>query len=139
MVFVVDLILLSVRVSRWQEIHSQEVHRMGVGDRVREARKAAGVGQVELAAAMSTGPDMTWRQSTVTAVETGRRPLRFDEAVALSRELGVTLDWLAGQAPTTEDGLRRWAREADDRLNRARAALDELVAERDPLVKPWKG
>lgn len=109
-----------------------------VGRRVQAARKDAGVGQVQLAEAMSVRLATPWQQSTVTKVETGRRPLKFDEAIALASELGVTLDWLAGQAPTTEDALRRWARESDDRLRRAHALLSELVGEVDPLPKPWE-
>jgi hypothetical protein len=104
---------------------------------------------VQLAEAMTVRLAAQWRQSTVTAVETGRRPLKFDEAIALATELGLTLDWLAGQAPATEDGLRRWARESDARFDRATAALAEarstlehvqttLAEERDSLVKPWE-
>ncbi len=113
-----------------------------LAERVREARKAAGMGQAELAARITEWLETPWTQSTVTKVETGRRPLRFDEAVAVSHELGVSLDWLAGQGATSEDALRHRLHKAEDRLERVRAAVDrigEIIDEQDPLVLPWDG
>lgn len=110
-----------------------------IGRRVREARGS--MSQSELADRM-TGGEVRWHQGTVTAVETGKRPLRFSEAIALASELGVSLDSLAGRPSITEDALRRWARDADQRLTNAVRVLQRAAGEietRDPLSEPWEG
>lgn len=93
-----------------------------IGRRVREARGQ--MSQTELAELM-TGDGMVWRQATVTAVETGKRGLRFAEAIDLADLLGISLDSLAGRPSVDEDALRRRAARAEDRLQRVRQALGE--------------
>jgi transcriptional regulator with XRE-family HTH domain len=107
-----------------------------IGRRVREARGS--MSQQGLAELMS-GPDgPRWYQGTVTAVETGKRPLRFTEAITLADELGISLDSLAGRPSVDEDALRRRAARAEDRLRRAYLALRDIYVEQDFLSKPWE-
>ena len=63
-----------------------------IGERLAIARKKAGLAQVELAVAMGDRYD----QKMVSHVERGRSNLRFEGAVKAARELGVSLDYLAG-------------------------------------------
>ncbi len=69
-----------------------------------------------------------WHQSTVYRVETGKQPVRFDEALDLADLLGVTLDrltWAIGEAAEEEvarhaiDGLR-------ERMQKAAVAITWL-------------
>jgi transcriptional regulator with XRE-family HTH domain len=58
---------------------------------VRSLRKGRGWSQEELARRMSAAGFASWHQSTVGRTETGDRPLRLNEAVALSELFGVSL------------------------------------------------
>jgi transcriptional regulator with XRE-family HTH domain len=91
-----------------------------LGANVRYLREHASISQVELARRM-TERGWPWHQSTVYRVETGKQPVRFDEALDLADLLGVTLDrltWAIGEAAEEEvarhaiDGLRERMQQA---------------------------
>ena len=63
-----------------------------IGERLAKARKAAGMAQVELAAALGDRYDNTM----ISHVEHGRSSLLLDGAVRAAKELGVSLDYLTG-------------------------------------------
>ena len=63
-----------------------------LGVRLREARRAAGLAQIELAVAMGDRYDNTM----ISHVETGRSGLVGDGLVSAARALGVSTDWLLG-------------------------------------------
>ena len=63
-----------------------------IGQRLAEARKRAGLAQVELAVALGD----RYNQQMISNVERGRRSLRFAGAAKAAKELGVSLDYLAG-------------------------------------------
>lgn len=105
-----------------------------IGARIREARGS--MSQAVLAEKMQArGAD--WTQKTVTTVETGTRPARFAEAVLVADVLGVSLDALAGRASAGEAEALRRAQVAEDRLRRARKALDDVI-EADPFAPRWE-
>ena len=86
-----------------------------LGKRLAAARKRAGIPQVELAVALGE----RYNQSMISNVETGRSALLFDGATKAARELGVSLDYLAGLTddPTPSAKLAEVAakvRELDD-------------------------
>lgn len=68
-----------------------------IGERLRSLR--GGVTQEQLATSVNLklsmwGSRERWQQSTLTRIETGERPLRLREAVAVCEALGVALDEL---------------------------------------------
>ena len=63
-----------------------------IGQRLRECRKRAGLLQIDLAVALGDRYD----HSMISQVESGHKSLRFGGAVNAARELGVSLDYLAG-------------------------------------------
>jgi transcriptional regulator with XRE-family HTH domain len=68
---------------------------------LRARREASDVSQAELAARLERlGHPLV--QQTIAKIESGKRPIRFDEAVALARALETTLDQLSN--PTLPDG-----------------------------------
>ena len=77
-----------------------------IGKRLAEARKKAGLFQVELAAAMGAKYD----QKMVSHVERGRSGLRSEGLAAAATELGVSTDWLLG---LTDDPTPAPRRESD--------------------------
>jgi transcriptional regulator with XRE-family HTH domain len=109
-----------------------------IGRRVRVARMGVPMSQQELAENMTDAGGKPWYQGTVTAVETGKRPLRFSEAIELADLLGISLDSLAGRPSVEEDALRRRAVRAEDRLQRAYQALRGIYDEQDLLTQPWE-
>ena len=107
-----------------------------LGANVRYLREHASISQTELARRM-TDRGWPWHQSTVYRVETGKQPVRFDEAVDLADLLGVTLDrltWAIGEAAEEElatfaiTSLRERMQEAAVAVTRLRIA--RAVAER---------
>ena len=72
------------------------------GKRLAEARKNAGISQAELADALGGHV-----QSMVSHIEAGRRHLRYDAFVIAARELGVSLDYLAGLTDDPTPAARR--------------------------------
>ena len=63
-----------------------------IGDRLRKARKAAGLAQVELAVAMGD----RYNGQMISMVENNHSGLLMDGAVKAAQELGVSLDYLTG-------------------------------------------
>lgn len=91
-----------------------------IGLAVRQLR--GGISQSRLAELM-TARGFSWHQTTVAKTETGERPLRLTEALALADELGVDLTvFLPGSRPT-EAGAR--VLELEHRLRRVRNILEE--------------
>ncbi|MCJ1709288.1 helix-turn-helix transcriptional regulator [Microbacterium sp. VKM Ac-2923] len=63
-----------------------------VGESLRDAREACGLSQRALGDQMrESGHGHEWSQPTVWAVETGRRHLRWTEAVTLNRLVGFSI------------------------------------------------
>ncbi len=65
---------------------------MSFGRRLAQSRKRAGLTQVQLAVALGVRYDHTM----ISHAEAGRSSLLFDGATEAARELGVSLDYLAG-------------------------------------------
>ena len=63
-----------------------------LGQRIAQARKNAGLGQVELAVALGDRYD----HSVISRVESGKSGLRLDGLAKAARELGVSTDYLLG-------------------------------------------
>jgi transcriptional regulator with XRE-family HTH domain len=106
-----------------------------LGANVRYLREHASVSQTELARRMAER-GWPWHQATVYRVETGKQPVRFDEALDLADLLGVTLDrltWAIGEAAEEElatfalTSLRERIQEAAVAIARLRIA--RVVAE----------
>ena len=76
-----------------------------VGERIRKARQAAGLLQVDLAAAMGDRYD----SGTVSRVESGKSSLRLDGLANAAKELQVSTDYLLGLTddPTPYNQLAR--------------------------------
>ena len=62
-----------------------------VGANLRALRAITGLSQTQLAEAMSAR-GYSWQQQTVLKIEKGARPLRFEEADALTSVFGCTLE-----------------------------------------------
>jgi transcriptional regulator with XRE-family HTH domain len=65
------------------------------GGRMRQARERAGMSQEHFAVNLIQMHDIHWHQTTVRRTESGERPIRLSEAVAVAELLGVPLDELA--------------------------------------------
>lgn len=92
-----------------------------LGANVRYLREHASISQTELARRMAEH-GWPWHQSTVYRVESGRQPVRFEEAVDLADLLGTTLDrltWAIGEAAEQEL--------VDGALNRLRHSIVDAV------------
>ena len=63
-----------------------------LGQRVKEARKRAGLLQIDLAAALGD----RYTHTDISRVESGQRGLRLDGLTNAAKELGVSLDYLVG-------------------------------------------
>jgi transcriptional regulator with XRE-family HTH domain len=107
-----------------------------LGANVRYLREHASISQAELARRMAER-GWSWHQATVYRVETGKQPVRFDEALDLADLLGVTLDrltWAIGEAAEEElatfaiTSLRERMQEAAVAVARLRVA--RVVADR---------
>jgi transcriptional regulator with XRE-family HTH domain len=106
---------------------------------VRARRELRGWSQRQLAEAMSALGYRNFRQQTLAEVEAGSRAVKLDEALALSRALGITVDNLirpAGltkvasellaaswEALETTRQARDWARESEAARRRLAKAL----------------
>ena len=87
-----------------------------VGERIRKARQAAGLLQVDLAIAMGDRYD----SGTISRVESGKSSLRLDGLANAAKELQVSTDYLLG---LTDDPMPY------DQLTRRLAQLDALEHE----------
>src|SRR3954447_4046528 len=65
------------------------------GARMRQARERAGISQGDLSVNLVLMHNVHWHQTTVGKIESGGRPIRLSEAVAVADLLGVPLDELA--------------------------------------------
>ncbi|MEV0015385.1 helix-turn-helix transcriptional regulator [Streptomyces tendae] len=91
---------------------------------LKTTRKAAGLAQREVAEAVAP-QGYHWQQSKIAKIESGELIPRLDEAVALVRVFGTTLDAALTLAPGFPDSLA--ARQAESRLvllQQIRAAVD---------------
>jgi transcriptional regulator with XRE-family HTH domain len=73
-----------------------------IGQRVRERREQLRLSQAHIAMKMNLKGHQ-WHQTTVAKTETGERPLRLTEALALAEALFVQLSVFLGQAPIDPD------------------------------------
>jgi transcriptional regulator with XRE-family HTH domain len=102
-----------------------------LGANVRYLRERASISQVELARRMADR-GWSWHQATVYRVETGKQPVRFDEALDLADLLGVTLDrltWEIGQA-AEEEQVTRTISSVREAMQEAAVAVTRLRYER---------
>lgn len=91
---------------------------------LRASRNQAGLSQQKVADAM-VAQGMRLHQSMIAKIERGERPLRLDEAAALTRLFGTTLDAALGLKPNDPGSLA--ARQLAGRtsvLTQIRAAID---------------
>ena len=103
---------------------------MKIGSRLAEARRNAGLTQLDVAAALGD----RYSQQMVSQVECGRWNLLLDGTVKAARVLGVSLDYLTGLTddPAPVDGRvneaeERAAREAEARIRREEARNREQL------------
>lgn len=75
--------------------------RQTVGDRVRQARNAAGLSLRAAARRIGVSP------ATLSAVENGKTGVAIPRLRALAAEFGTTVAWLIGEQPIASDGPRR--------------------------------
>lgn len=76
-----------------------------IGERVRAIREGQGIPQQHLAMTMTVLKGHRWHQTTVGKVESGERPIKLSEAVAVAEILGVPLVSLVGEvAPDADRG-----------------------------------
>lgn len=88
---------------------------------VRARREVRGMSQGDLAQAVADQGHPSFRQQTIAEIESGNRQVKLDEAVALSRALGISLDSLMRPAGLTRQagGLLDAAREAREATRQA--------------------
>lgn len=72
------------------------------GAKLRTVREARGLSQRFLVSELNDVYRVRWHQTTLAKTESGERPVRFAEAVALAGALGVSLDELN---PATSGGV----------------------------------
>lgn len=89
------------------------------GARVRATRERQGVSQQHVALVLEAMYGIPWHQTTVAKTESGERPIRLAEAVAVAQALSVPLDELLHDA---DEGRKR---------ERIEAAFGELMKVRD--------
>src|SRR5919112_3465362 len=79
-----------------QESRRRREFDVALGARMRHERERQGMTQNDLAVNLILMHDIDWwHQTTVGKVESGDRPIRLEEAVAVADLLGVGLDDLA--------------------------------------------
>lgn len=104
-----------------------------IGARIRRARVAKGLTQVDLAAAIGVS------RAHLTNVEGGNGGLALDKLSILARETGTTVAWLIGEAMPA-DGERAELLAAYDAMNKeqrqALLAMAQVVARRDAAEEP---
>lgn len=107
------------RVTENQAISEQDAERLA-GQRLRELRTARKWPLHEVASRMKPY-GYSWHQTVVAKIETGQRPLRLNEAIALARLFGVDLDDLLFD-PTTPghtEEIEEQIAELEGRLSQA--------------------
>lgn len=87
--------------------------------RLREERERAGLSQADLAGRLSEGLDDAIYHSAVARMESGKRSVKIDEAVAIADVLKVSLAALLEDRDTVDDRID----ELRDELIQAREAV----------------
>lgn len=107
---------------------------------VRARRELRGMSQADLALALVNLGHRSFRQQTVAAIENGGRQVKLDEALALSRALGITVDNLIRPAKLTAQAseLLDAAREIQETTRQAAHWAAERLAARHRLEKALK-
>ena len=103
-----------------------------LAERMTEARKRAGLRQVELAVALGNRYDHT----VISAVEHGRSSLRLDGLTAAARELEVSTDYLLGLTDDPTPAARLAARITELEDATAPAGNDDGRARVFPFARP---
>lgn len=93
-----------------------------IGARLSEVRKAVHLSQSDLASAVARRGHK-WSQATVWAVESGKRPLRLSEAIAIAGVTGVEVGALVPDGCPVEV---------------APPTVDDLIADLDATVQQLK-
>lgn len=117
---------------------------------VRARRELNSLSQGALAQAMVDLGYRTFRQQTVAEIESGSRQVKLDEALALSRALGISVDNLlrpsgltrqaselldaAREAREAERQAMHWAGEYEKAVERIRRALRAAKGHEDELA-----
>lgn len=109
-------------MQRVAETLRQQDLRARLAENIRWARERAGLSQEQLAEQMREVAGYGWHQQTVARTETGTRPVRADEMVALSDVLNVSLVVLM-RSPGAAQRLRL------DRAVQAVAAAQAHIAD----------
>jgi len=91
-------------------------HRASVADRIREARKLAGLSQRQVADMLGL------HRPSVSEIEAGNRRVTSDELAKLAEIFDVSVAWLLGQAPDELSG-------DDPRVRLAARELSKLKPE----------
>jgi len=97
------------------------------GARVRQLREEIGIPLASLAATVAASFDCAMSPSELAALESGQRPVRLDEAVALAAVLDMTVEDMLHPALTPAEQLRR----AQETVERASVRMAEARAEYD--------
>jgi transcriptional regulator with XRE-family HTH domain len=100
--------------------------RGNFGRRMRAIREERGLTQLHVVDLLNSRFDLHWHQTTCGKVESGERPARVAEAIAIAFVLGVQLEELLYESPEkvvnlTAEGLAR------DRLTRVSRFVDEQL------------
>lgn len=104
---------------------------------VRARRELSGMSQSELAQALVNLGHSSFRQQTIAEIEGSRRQVKLDEAMALSRALGITVDSLIRPVRLTRQAseLLDAARVLEEAARQAARWLTERNAARRRLEK----
>ena len=78
-------------------IDAKATERKLLAERLKEARKLAGISQGNVARIMGL------HRPTISEIETGNRRVSADELARLARVYDVSVSWLLGQTPETID------------------------------------
>ena len=92
-----------------------------LGERLRKSRQRAGLIQTELAIALGR----RYNAQMISMLEHNQRGIHFDGATEAARELGVSLDYLAGLTDTPAPAATLAAELAQER---AKSELDDAGA-----------
>jgi transcriptional regulator with XRE-family HTH domain len=92
------------------------------GARVRQLRSAAGLSQTDLASQLGL-PHVS--QTVLSAIETGERPIRLEEAIALARALGVMITKLVAGDDPRREAIQQ---QREDALATIAAYREDIVA-----------
>jgi transcriptional regulator with XRE-family HTH domain len=99
-----------------------------LGQRLRALREDAGLTQEQVAVRMQGAGHPAIRQNTIWKIESGRRPVRVNEAVTLAGILGIPLDGLLADPALDAEGSALWTQ-----LQQVTAERLEAETERDAL------